>query len=151
MKTKSTDPSELAPGRRSSTEMVAYALETEAALLPLIPELLADFNALGSDPQKIVGIIRELGLGVNARIVDLGSGKGAVTLAVSSRWGGHGGTGGVRGPKKHREHFCLPCFLQNDLAIAVSLHVSSENWGAFPRLRAGRFLRAAPFKRFWKD
>lgn len=72
---------------RTETEMVAYALEIEPRLLRWIPELLADFDALGSDVGRIVEMLERLDLPQSARIVDLGCGKGAVSVAVAKAFG----------------------------------------------------------------
>jgi ubiquinone/menaquinone biosynthesis C-methylase UbiE len=71
---------------RSAEEMVAYALEMDPELLPYAPELLADLDALGADAEVIVAAIASLGLG-SATVVDLGSGKGAVAIAVARELG----------------------------------------------------------------
>jgi len=68
---------------RTEEEMVVYALETEPALLPHMPELLADLEELGSDAEAITEIIDELGLPADARVIDLGSGKGAVAIEIA--------------------------------------------------------------------
>lgn len=63
--------------------MVAYALEAHPALLPYVPELLADMEELGSDAQAITGAVKNLGLPESATVVDLGCGKGAVAVRVA--------------------------------------------------------------------
>jgi len=72
---------------RSAEEMIAYALEMDVSLLPYAAELLADFEELGSDAELIVDVIRRLNLPVSARVVDLGSGKGAVALEIARETG----------------------------------------------------------------
>lgn len=67
--------------------MIAYALEMDVSLLPYAAELLADFDELGSDAELIVDVIRGLDLPVGARVVDLGSGKGAVALEIARETG----------------------------------------------------------------
>lgn len=67
--------------------MVAYALEVDPALLPHVPELLHDFEELGSDADLIVEALRGLDLPSGAEVVDLGSGKGAVALEVADQLG----------------------------------------------------------------
>lgn len=53
-----------------------------------LPELLQDFWELGSDPDLVVGWLEEEGLGEGERrVLDLGCGKGAVSLAVAERLG----------------------------------------------------------------
>ena len=72
---------------RSAEEMIAYALEMDVSLLPFAAELLVDFEELGSDPELIVDVIRELDLPDGACVIDLGSGKGAVTLEIAREIG----------------------------------------------------------------
>ncbi len=66
--------------------MVAYALEMDPELLPYASELLADLEALGADVEAIVTAIASLGLGP-ATVADLGSGKGAVAIAIARECG----------------------------------------------------------------
>ena len=68
---------------RSDEEMVAYALEIDPALLAFAPELLADLDVLGSDAALIVKALRELGLSETSTVIDLGSGKGGVAIAIA--------------------------------------------------------------------
>lgn len=68
---------------RSEVDMLAYSLETEKELLPLLPELLADIWALGSNIEAIVGAVQALGLPPTSRVIDLGCGKGAVSIALA--------------------------------------------------------------------
>ena len=68
---------------RTETEMIAYALEVDPQLLPWMPEILADFDALGSDANAIVQVLRMLDLPPSVRVVDLGCGKGAVAVAIA--------------------------------------------------------------------
>ena len=72
---------------RTESEMVAYALEVDPALLPWISELLGDFDELGSDAAVIVDVLGKLGLPASARLVDLGCGKGAVAVAIVRAFG----------------------------------------------------------------
>lgn len=64
--------------------MVAAALEAPRELLPYLPELLIDLQALGSDPRLIAGLVRDLPLPASPRILDLGCGKGAVSIAIAT-------------------------------------------------------------------
>ena len=70
-------------GMRSEDEMVAYALETHPALLPYLPELLADLEELGSDARAIIDVLGDLDLTASTTLVDLGCGKGAVAVKVA--------------------------------------------------------------------
>jgi len=72
---------------RTEDEMVAYALEADPALLPFLPELLADLEELGSDAEAIAEVVAELDLPDAARVIDLGCGKGAVALEVATELG----------------------------------------------------------------
>lgn len=67
--------------------MIAYALETKVELLPFIPELLADLDELGSDAELVTEVIEELGLSHEAKIVDLGCGKGATAVEIADELG----------------------------------------------------------------
>ena len=67
--------------------MIAYALEMDVSLLSYAAELLADFEELASDDKLFVDAIRGLDLPVGARVVDLGSGKGAVALEIARETG----------------------------------------------------------------
>ncbi len=68
---------------RSEDEMVAYALEAHTALLPYLPELLADLQELGSDAAAITRVLGDLNLTKSATVVDLGCGKGAVAVEMA--------------------------------------------------------------------
>ena len=45
---------------RSEDEMIAYALEAHTALLPYLPELLADLEELGGNAAVITSVIDDL-------------------------------------------------------------------------------------------
>lgn len=72
---------------RNASEMIAFAMEVDPVLLPHLPELLEGLEQLGTDPDLIVEVIGALGLPDGSRVVDLGCGKGAVSIAVASRLG----------------------------------------------------------------
>ncbi len=74
---------------RSEEEMIAYALEVKPALLPYIPELLADLEELGSDAGLMVDIVRELEPVRGSHVIDLGCGKGATAIEIASELGHH--------------------------------------------------------------
>lgn len=65
---------------------VARSLDADQRLLGVIPELFADMDALGSDPNAVVEALRG-DVGAGSRVVDLGCGKGAVSIAVARRLG----------------------------------------------------------------
>jgi SAM-dependent methyltransferase len=62
---------------------VAASVGASARLLPHLPELLADLNALGSSPRLVVAMLERAGAGRGARVLDLACGKGAVGIAVA--------------------------------------------------------------------
>jgi len=67
---------------------VAESLEVAPELLPLIPELLRDLEALGAWPDAIAAQLRPLGLPAGAtRALDLACGKGAVALELAETLG----------------------------------------------------------------
>ncbi|MDA8016659.1 MAG: class I SAM-dependent methyltransferase [Thermoanaerobaculia bacterium] len=66
---------------------IAEALDTEPALLPLLPDLLADLQELGTSSAEIVECLRRAGLARGSRVLDLGCGKGAVALALAAEMG----------------------------------------------------------------
>ena len=70
---------------RSEDGMVAYALEAPTALLPYLPELLADLGELGSDAEAITSVLNDLNLTKSTTVVDLGCGKGAVAVEVAEQ------------------------------------------------------------------
>jgi len=66
---------------------IAEALECTPDLFPYLPELLADLEELGASRRKIIELLRPLKLGTDARVLDLGCGKGAVLLALAEEFG----------------------------------------------------------------
>jgi 2-polyprenyl-3-methyl-5-hydroxy-6-metoxy-1,4-benzoquinol methylase len=56
-------------------------------LLPHVAELLTDFDELGSNPDLVGAWLAERGLGAGARVLDLGCGKGAVSIALCRQLG----------------------------------------------------------------
>ncbi len=73
---------------RTTDELVAEAMGAAPELLPLLPDLVADFTALGGWPQEVVELLREhADLPAPAEIVDLGCGKGAAAVAVAAELG----------------------------------------------------------------
>ena len=66
---------------------VASSLEAPPELLPFIAELLADVDALGSSPA-VVNLLRPLAL-PRATTLDLGCGKGAISVNVARELGWH--------------------------------------------------------------
>ncbi len=72
----------------TSDDLVADAMGVKPELLPLLPDLLADFTALGGWPGEVVELLREqVDLPERARTVDLGCGKGATAVAIAGELG----------------------------------------------------------------
>jgi ubiquinone/menaquinone biosynthesis C-methylase UbiE len=73
----------------SQRELVAASLSaTDIRLMDHIPYLLQDLWELGSDPQEIAGMLAgPAQLGASSRVLDLGCGKGAVSVEVARRIG----------------------------------------------------------------
>jgi SAM-dependent methyltransferase len=72
---------------RTEEDMIAYALEVDPSLLPLIPELLRGFDELGSDGDAILAALRSIDLPTSATAVDLGCGKGVISVKIASELG----------------------------------------------------------------
>ena len=68
---------------RSDIEMVTYALQVEAELLPLVPELLADLDELGGYASVIAEVLADMALPQSTRVIDLGCGNGAAAIRIA--------------------------------------------------------------------
>lgn len=69
-------------------EEVAKALEAPPELMPFLPELLADLWVLGSSLDTMVSLVRPLELPAGeTRVLDLGCGKGAVSITLAQEFG----------------------------------------------------------------
>ncbi len=66
---------------------IAASIDAPVALLPLIPELFAGLSSLGSPPRRVVNWLRDAGIGRRSRVLDLGCGKGAVSVSLARRLG----------------------------------------------------------------
>ncbi len=57
-------------------------------IVEFVPQILADFDELGSEPERIADWFEDLELSRRAfRVLDLGCGKGAVAIALAKRFG----------------------------------------------------------------
>ena len=69
-------------------ESLLESLEMNEDLLPYVPRLLKDLWDLGGSPDKVVDMLRPLNLEPDkTNLLDLGCGKGAVTVTVSNKLG----------------------------------------------------------------
>jgi len=68
-------------------EEVARTLDAEVHLLPVLAELLADLQELGTPTEHILSALGSAGVQPGAAVVDLGYGKGAVAVALAERLG----------------------------------------------------------------
>jgi SAM-dependent methyltransferase len=70
------------PSEPSLCELLAWSMDAEPALLPYLPRIFADMEELGARSEEVLQILRPVGLPAGARVLDLGCGKGAVSLAL---------------------------------------------------------------------
>jgi SAM-dependent methyltransferase len=69
---------------------VADSLEVDKKLLPYMPYLVQDLWALGSSVDQILDLFNTLPLSPGrAKVLDLGCGKGAVSVQIASKFGFH--------------------------------------------------------------
>lgn len=67
---------------------LSESLETTPDFLPYLPELLQDLWELGSSPEKIIELIQPLKLNAKiTNVLDLGCGKGAVSILLAKSFG----------------------------------------------------------------
>ncbi len=59
----------------------------DIAILPYIPYIFQDLFELGSDPVVMVSLIKKNIRGKNLKILDLGCGKGAVSISIAKELG----------------------------------------------------------------
>jgi len=74
--------------KKETTKSVADSLEVKRKLLRHMPYLLQDLWALGSSVDQILKVISGLNLpAINTRVLDLGCGKGAVSIKIAEKFG----------------------------------------------------------------
>ncbi len=67
---------------------VAATLECDPQLLPHLPELLQDFEELGTEAERVIGCLLEAEVaGEISRALDLCCGKGGTSIALAHRFG----------------------------------------------------------------
>ncbi len=74
--------------RNSLGDSVSKTLDGSRTILPFLPELLQDLWSLGSPPERPIALLEPLGLPAGkTRVLDLGCGKGAVSVRLASALG----------------------------------------------------------------
>ena len=74
---------------KSLEESVVYAMDgSDVELFPFIPYILQDFWEIGADPKIIVKLIAKYtNSQKNLKVLDMGSGKGAVSINIAAKLG----------------------------------------------------------------
>lgn len=85
-------------------ELLADSMDAEPGLLRFLPELLQDVEDLGARASDVMAILDSAGVDAEARVLDLGCGKGAAALSIAERTGAHVlGVDGVTAFVEHAE------------------------------------------------
>ena len=87
---------------------IAFAMETDTALLRHLPFLLQDLPSLGGDEQDVIDVLKEAGLPKGCAVLDLGCGRGDILIRVAKAFDAHvtgfdGHTGFVRQARQAAE------------------------------------------------
>ena len=73
---------------KQTEQSIADSLEVDTKLLPYTPFLLQDLWALGSSVDYIIDVVGSLNLpSTQTKLLDLGCGKGAVSIQIASKFG----------------------------------------------------------------
>lgn len=72
---------------RSLDRQVAASLDAPVEALPELPALLAGLRSLGGNPARAARWLAGAGIGKRSRVIDLGSGNGAVAIEIARRTG----------------------------------------------------------------
>ncbi|MBD3378333.1 methyltransferase domain-containing protein [candidate division KSB1 bacterium] len=70
-----------------TNDSIAESLEVHESLLPLMPELLQDLWALGCSLSTILDMLARHSLSPSMHVLDLGCGKGAVSISIARQFG----------------------------------------------------------------
>lgn len=74
------------PMSEKTEKQIADSLETDEQLLPYMPYLLQDLWVLGSAVTDILCVAEKLDLSSDSSVLDLGCGKGGVSVPIASRF-----------------------------------------------------------------
>jgi trans-aconitate methyltransferase len=66
---------------------IAASLDVPTAALPLLPELFAHLDALGTSPKRVARWFQSAGVNESHHLIDMGCGKGASAIAVARACG----------------------------------------------------------------
>jgi len=72
---------------KNTEHSISDSLETNSRMLPHMPYLLQDLWALGSSVEIILDVIDQLKLSQETKVLDLGCGKGAVSIQIAAKFG----------------------------------------------------------------
>ena len=77
------------PTEREPTfeEVLAWSMDADPALFPYLPALLQDVEELGARVDEVLRVLANVTISSEARVLDLGCGKGAVALALAGKFG----------------------------------------------------------------
>lgn len=113
----------------SMEQSVVKAMDgIDAQIFPFLPYILQDLWEIGSDPEEVIGLIKSHSVDYTSiRMLDLGCGKGAVSIKVASALGCHcvgiDGIGEfIEFAKRKAEEFgvsSLCMFKTDDIRLAV--------------------------------
>lgn len=72
---------------KQTEQSSAKSLETTPDFLPYLPDLLTDLWDLGCSLVQIVEMVSQLNLSSKTKVLDLGCGKGAVSVTLANKFG----------------------------------------------------------------
>lgn len=82
--------SSIPPIPEDLAQSIAESMDAEYDLVPFLADLLADLEDLGARAEDVLRIVAEAGLQAGlqagARVLDMGSGKGAAAIAIAQQY-----------------------------------------------------------------
>jgi predicted O-methyltransferase YrrM len=94
---------------------IAASLDVPTAALPLLPELFAHLDALGTSPKRVARWFQSAGVNESHHLIDMGCGKGASAIAVARACGCR-----ITGVD------AFAPFIQSAVAAATAAHVADR-------------------------